>query len=82
MIALRKANKKTSQNEEKNDNSFDIDNALDALNCVIKRIYIRVNNKSQDEDLSGKTALDMLTDIETRAMLDIENLTSHALDDA
>ena len=48
------------------------------MNAVIKRIFIRVQNKSADEDLSGKTALDMLTDIETRAMCDIEILTEHA----
>lgn len=73
LAALRKANKGSRQTHEKTDvHEFDIDNALEELNGVIKRIYIRVQNKSADEDLSGKTALDMLTDIETRAMLDIE----------
>ena len=69
-------------NEEKEEGAFDIEYALEALNILIKKIYIRVNNKSQDEDLSGKTALDMLTDIETKAMIDIEKLTSHAKGDA
>jgi hypothetical protein len=79
LAALRKANKGSRASHEKTDaNEFDIDNALEELNSVIRRIYIRVQNKSADEDLSGKTALDMLTDIETRAMLDIEQLTSHA----
>ena len=79
LSALRKANKGHKATEENHDhNTFDIDHALEELNNIIKRIYITVQNKSQDEDLSGKTALDMLTDIETRAMLDIENLTSHA----
>lgn len=83
LAALRKANKGSRQTHEKTDaHEFDIDSALEELNGVIKRIYIRVQNKSADEDLSGKTALDMLTDIETRAMLDIEQLTHHAKTEA
>ena len=80
LATLNKANKANGNAEDSkvDKDQFDINKALANLNSIVERIYKLVQNKSQDEDLSGKTALDMLTEIETRAMLDVESLTEHA----